>query len=62
MPAIVDVDGEANGGVQGGTSVRSAKADARNKGDTNSPAAKVALLGRCGQRTLDHQDDQNEEE
>lgn len=62
LPAIVDVDGKTNSGVQSGTRVGGAKADARNKGDTNSPAAEVAFLGGSKLGVLNHQDDQDEEE
>lgn len=62
MPGIIDVDGKTDGGVQSGTSVGSAKADAGDKGDTNSPAAKIAFLGGGELGVLNHQDDQNEEE
>lgn len=62
LPAIIDVDGKANSGVQSGTGVGGAKADAGDKGDTNSPAAKIAFLGWGKLGVLNHQDDQDEEE
>jgi len=61
-PDIVNVDGEADSGVQSGTSASTSEANLTQKGDTNSPAAEVAFLGGSSYGVLDHQDDKDEEE
>jgi len=53
---------EADNGVEGSTSVASAKDDVGKKGNADGPAAPVSILGRGGNRVLDHQNNADEQE